>query len=125
MILVDSSGWLEFFTDGPYSRDFAHRLREPSNVITPTLVLYEVYKHVKRRRSEEDADKAAEAILNTEIVPLTEQLALSAADLSLQHRLAVADAIVLATARQYEATIYTCDEDFEGLAGVRLFSKKS
>jgi hypothetical protein len=50
-----SLGWIEFFADGPHAAEFAARLRQPTNVITPTVAIYEVYKWIKRERSEDDA----------------------------------------------------------------------
>jgi predicted nucleic acid-binding protein len=55
MTLIDSSGWIEFFTEGPLARTYAHHLRELHDVVTPTVVLYEVYKVIKRQRGEEEA----------------------------------------------------------------------
>ena len=117
MILVDSSGWIEFLTDGPLAREYARRLGDGSGIVTPSIVLYEVYKQAKRHRTDEDAAIAAAAIQKTEVIPLDDDLALEAADLSLEHRLAMADAIVLATARRYDAVVYTSDADFEGIEG--------
>lgn len=124
MIVVDSSGWLEFLTDGPLADEFAKRLRQPALVITPTIILYEVYKHSKRLRGEEGAMDAVAAMQKTRIVPLNDELALVAADLSIEHKLPMADAIVLATARLYEAEVVTSDADFDGVPGVTYIPKK-
>lgn len=124
MIVVDSSGWLEFFADGPYAEEFAARLRQPSNVLTPTVAIYEVYKWIKRQRSEDEAMRAAASMRKTRVVELSETIALDAADLSLEHKLPMADAIILATARAYSAEVYTTDSDFAGIDGVTVFSKK-
>ena len=123
MIVVDSSGWLEFLTDGPLANDFARRLRQPSSVLTPAIVVYEVYKHTRRLRGEEAAIDAVAAMRKTRIIPLTEEIALVAADLSLEHKLAMADAIVLATARLHDAEVITSDADFSGIAGAICIPK--
>ena len=123
MIVVDSSGWLEFLTDGPLADQFATRLRQPSAVITPTIVMYEVYKHSKRLRGEDGALDAVAAMQKTRVVPLSDELALVAADLSLALKLPMADAIVLATARLHEAEVVTSDVDFEGVPGVTYIPK--
>jgi len=60
----------------------------------------------------------------TQLVDLSEEIALTAADLSLAHKLPMADAIMLATARANDAELLTTDSDFEGIAGVTVFSKK-
>ncbi len=124
MIVVDSSGWLEFLTNGPLADDYAARLRQPATVITPTIVLYEVYKHSKRLRGEEGALDAVAAMQKTRLVPLNDELALVAADLSLEHKLPMADAIVLATARLHDAEVVTSDADFQDLPGVTYIPKK-
>jgi predicted nucleic acid-binding protein len=92
--------------------------------VTPSVVLYEVYKILKRDESEEDALKAVAQMMKTNVVPLTETLALEAVDLSLEHGLAMADAIVYATGRNQGAEIVTTDADLGRLEGVAFFSKK-
>ena len=79
------------------------------------IEVYEVYKVIRRDLSEERAVEAVSALRRAEIVPLDEALALEAADVSLEHGLAMADSIVYATARCHGATLVTADTDFEGL----------
>lgn len=124
MIVLDSSGWLEFFTDGPHAEEFTSRLRHPGNVLTLTVAMYEVYKWVKRERSEEEAMQAVATMKKTQVLDLTEELALMAADLSLTHHLAMADSMMLAAARAHNAELVTTDAGFEGVEGVTIFSKK-
>lgn len=123
MTLVDSSGWIEFFSGGENAGRYGSYLEEPSEVITPAIVLYEVYKIVKRERTEEEALLAAAQIQKTRVVPLSESLALAAADVSLEFRLAMADAIVYATARVENAELVTSDKDLRGLPGVTYVPK--
>ena len=123
MIVVDSSGWIEFFTGGSNARRFGRYLEKPSDLVTPTIVLYEVYKLVKRERTEEEALLAAAQIQKTRVVPLSESLALTAADLSLEHRLAMADAVVYATAQSEGAELVTGDRDLRALPGVTYIPK--
>jgi len=123
LIVVDSSGWLEFLTNGVLADEYAARLRQPAAVITPTIVIYEVYKHAKRLLSEEAALDAVAAMQKTRVVPLTIELAMVAADLSLAHRLPMADAIVLATAQAHDADVVTSDSDFAGIQGVLYVPK--
>jgi len=122
--LVDSSGWIEFFTDGPQASRYAPYLKEPSEVLTPTIVLYEVYKIVKRERTEEDALVCVAQMQKTGVLPLTERVALDAADLSLEHGLAMTDAIVYATARAHDAALVTSDADLKDLPGVTYHAKR-
>ena len=116
--LVDSSGWIEFFSDGPLASRYAPYVKDRTQLITPTIVLYEVYKKIKSARGEEAALLAAGRLSATQVVPLTESLALLAADLSLSHRLAMADAVVYATARDRGARLVTSDADLKDLPAV-------
>ncbi len=117
-VLLDSSGWIEFFTDGPLADCYAAYLTPRYQLITPTIVLYEVYKKIKRERGEESALLFAGRLNATQVVHLTESIALLAADVSLRHGLAMADAIVYATAQDQEAEVVTGDADLKNLPGV-------
>jgi toxin FitB len=124
VIVIDSSGWIEFFTDGPLAEEYASRLRRLAAVVTPVIVIYEVYKRLKRDLSEDDAIIAVSAMQRSQVVAITQEIALTAADLSLEHGLAMADAFVLATARHFQAELVTSDRDFEGVTGVTYLPKK-
>ncbi len=117
-VLLDSSGWIEFFTSGPLADRYAAYLNPRYQIITPTVVLYEVYKKIKRERGEETALLLAGRLNSTQVIPLTESIAFLAADLSLRHGLAMADAIVYATAKDQKAEVVTGDADLKALPGV-------
>jgi len=115
---MDSSGWIEFFTGGPGAERYAAYLTPRYQIITPTIVLYEVYKKIKRERGEETALLFAGRLTATHVVQLTESISYLAADVSLRHSLAMADAIVYATAKGQEASVMTGDADLKDLADV-------
>ena len=117
-ILMDSSGWIEFFTGGPLAERYAAYLTRRYNIITPTIVLYEVYKKIKREKGEETALLFTGRLSATHVVQLTESIAYLAADFSMRHGLAMADAIVYATAKDQEADVVTGDADLKDLPGV-------
>jgi predicted nucleic acid-binding protein len=123
MILVDSCGWLEYFTDGSLADKYYTYLKKTEEIITPTIILYEVYKKIKTERSEEDAILAAAQIQETRLIPLTESIALGAADLSLEYKIPLADAVIYATARSMNAKIVTSDIHFAKLSNV-IYLKK-
>lgn len=123
MVIVDSSGWIEYFTDGPLASVYARHLQNFSALTTPTIVLYEVYKKIKRERTEEDALTAAGIINRTTVIPLTESIALLAADLSIKYSLPMADAIVYATAVEKQCGLITSDRHFKDLSGVTFVGK--
>ena len=121
--LVDSSGWIEFFTDGPNAGLFADPLSDASWLVVPTVSVYEVFRVVLRRRGEDDALRAAALMSRGREVPLSSALALEAARLGHESGLGMADGIILATARLTGATLWTQDVDFEGMRHVRYFPK--
>lgn len=123
MILVDSSGWIEYFTDGPLADEFAPFLEVLPEVVTPTIVIFEVYRVIRRQRSEETATAAVAQMQKTQVVELDQFLALTAADLGIEHGLAMADAIVYATAQSEGIDLVTADSDFSGLPGARVFAR--
>lgn len=125
MKVIDSSGWLEFFTDGPLAERYAFLLNDLSQIITPVIVLYEVYKKIRRERGEEAALVAAAQLQKTQLIPVTDTIALRAADLSLEHHLAMADAIIYATAMLHDTLLITSDGDFKLIPGVLFLEKPS
>lgn len=115
MTVVDSSAWVEFLTGGPLAERFLHTIERMGEVVTPTVVLYEVFKRILRERGEDEAQEKVAYMRKTRVVPLSDGLAVSAARLALEHRLAMADAIIYATALSEGAEVLTLDPDFEGL----------
>ena len=119
MNVVDSSGWLEYFADGPNASFFAGAVEATDELIVPAINLYEVFKRVLQQRGENDALEAAALIMQGEVIPLDATLALSAAKLSADLRLPLADSVILATARAEGAVLWTQDAHFRDLEGVR------
>ena len=124
MNVVDSSGWLEYFADGPNAGFFAPAIEDVSSLIVPTISLYEVFKRVLQQRGEGEALQAIAVMMEGRVVELTAEIALEAARLSVERRLPMADSVMLATARAYDAVLWTQDADFEGMEGVRYVAKK-
>lgn len=123
MKVVDSSGWVEFLSDGALADQWSRHLEDLAQVLTPTVVLFEVYRWVKRERGEPEALAVAAQLEKTRLVPLTPTIALTAADYGLEHGLAMADAIVYATAAIHRAGLVTSDRDFAALPGVTYLEK--
>lgn len=124
MNVVDSSGWLEYFSDGPNAKFFSPAIETTHDLIVPTLSLYEVFKRVLQQRGENDALQAVAHMQQGQVVELTSPIALSAARLSADTKLPMADSVMLATARAYHATFWTQDADFEGVEGVKFVVKR-
>ena len=125
MNVVDSSAWLEYFANGPNAAFFAAPIEQADDLVVPSLTIYEVFKRVLQQRDEGDALRAVAVMQQGAVVDLGVRLALAAARLSLDTRLPMADSVVLATARQHDATVWTQDADFEQLSGVRYRPRKS
>ena len=124
MNLVDSSGWLEFFADGPNADHFVAPITATDDLIVPTIIIYEVFKRVLQQRSENEALQAVAIMQQGLGVDLDDSLALSAAKLSAENKLPMADSIILATARQFNAIVWTQDADFAGFEDVKYFEKQ-
>lgn len=120
MISIDSYGWIERFTNGPKATMYNQIIdsKQPQDIITSVVVLYEVYKKVKAKRSEEEALLSIAVLSQTTIVPVDSTLSLEAADYSLEHGLHFSDALVYATARRWKARLYTSDDDLRELKSV-------
>ena len=124
MNVVDSSGWLAYFADEPQAKHFNKPLTDPAALIVPTVSIYEVFKVVLRESSENEALQAVAAMQKGKVIDLTPSLAMTASKLSLTHKLPMVDSIILATAREYEAILWTLDSDFKNVKGVKYYSKK-
>lgn len=125
MNVVDSSAWLEYFANGPNTRFFAPAIEDTAHLVVPTVSLYEVFKRVLQQADESKALQAVATMQQGKVVDLEATLALSAAKISLDHGLPLADSVILATARAYDAPLWTQDDDFKGLEGVRFRKKRS
>src|SRR4030067_2944929 len=123
MNVVDSSGWLEYFADGPNADFFAPAIEKAGDLLIPTLSLYEVFKRVLQQKGEGEAPQAIAVMHQGAVVDLDAVLALNAAKASVELGLPMADSIMLATARAYGATLWTQDADFKNIEGVRYIQK--
>ncbi len=124
MNVVDSSGWLEYLSDGPNAPTFASPLATTSRLIVSTINIYEVFKVVLRERGEDAALQAVALMQQGQIIDVTPEIAWHAAKNSLEHKLPMADSIIFTTAQTHSATLWTQDEDLEGLPGVKYFRSR-
>jgi predicted nucleic acid-binding protein len=124
MNVVDSSGWLEYLADEPNADFFAPAIENPKELIVPAISLYEVFKRVHQQRGEHDALKAVAQMLRGQVIELDTPLALRAAKASIDFGLPMADSIILATTLAFEAMLWTQDEHFKTIEGVRYVEKQ-
>ncbi len=124
MNVVDSSGWLEYFADGPNADFFASGIENVPELVVPSISIYEVFKRVLEQRGEGEALQAVAVMQQGSVVDLDAALALRAARISVDSGLPMADSVILATARAHNATLWTQDSDFAGIEGVRYVEKR-
>ncbi len=124
MNIVDSSGWLEYFAEGPNADFFAPAVEKVNELITPSISLYEVFKRVMQQRSGEEALKAVAIMAQGRVIDLDMSLALAAAKTSAEEKLPMADSIILATARAFEAIVWTQDADLADIERVQYIKKQ-
>jgi predicted nucleic acid-binding protein len=123
MNVVDSSGWLEYFADGPNADFFAPAVEKVAELVVPSISIYEVFKRVLQQRDESDALQAVAVMQQGMVVDLDTAIALNAAKLSVELKLPMADSVMLATARAHDATLWTQDADFRDVESVQYVEK--
>ena len=124
MNVVDSSGWLEYFADESNASFFAPAIQTISELVVPSISLYEVFRKILQQKNEEEAFRAVALMMQGSVGDLTSAIALNAAGLSLKFKLHMTDSVMLATAQAYDATFWTQDADFENIPGVRYVRKQ-
>lgn len=123
MNVVDSSAWLEYFAGTSLAKPFVRIIEEPLKLLIPSIVIYEVFKKILLERGEDVALQIIAHMKTAQVVDLDLELSLWAAKRGKDLRIPMADSIILATAEKYQATIWTLDQDFKGLPGVKYFKK--
>jgi predicted nucleic acid-binding protein len=121
--LVDSSGWVEYFTAGVNAQRFMQPIQDVENLVVPTICLYEVFKRLLLDLGEESALQGVGIMSLGQEVALDRTIAIEAARISVAHKLAMADSVILATARTQDATLWTQDKHFQAITGVHYFDK--
>lgn len=122
MNVVDSSAWLSWISDARNAQHFAVPIQDLENLLVPTITLTEVFKSMLRQTDVTKAMQAVTLMKLGKIVPLDDELAVDAAAYGIKLKLPLADSIIYATARRYDATLWTQDADFRDLPGVRFFT---
>jgi predicted nucleic acid-binding protein len=123
MNVIDSSGWLEYFAGGKNSSFFTPVIENMPDVVVPTVSIFEVFKRTLIEKNRNDALEAVAMMYDGIVVDLDREMALIAAELSFELKLPLADSIILATARAYNATLWTQDEHFKDIEGVEYIEK--
>lgn len=118
MRVVDTSVWIEWLLGSAFSKKLAKQFPKKDRCVVPTLVQLELSKWLLREVGEERADQVIAYTQKCIVIPLDTTIALLAAELHRQYKLATADAVVYATARELGADLITCDAHFAKLPDV-------
>lgn len=118
MNVVDTSGWLEYFAGSANASFFAPAIEDTEHLIVPVICIYEVFKKALQSQGQAMAEIRVADLVKGNVIDLDASLAMSAAMLSAELKLPMADSIILAVAREHQATLWTQDEHFKGLPGV-------
>ena len=124
MNVVDSSGWFEYLANGPNAGFFSAPIQDTSNLLTPPICLYEVCKRVLAQYGEERALEVVGAMSLGNLVDLSSQIAVEAAWISIEYKLAMADSLILASAWAQKAVLWTQDAHFKDIEGVKYIEKR-
>lgn len=124
MNVVDTSGWLEYFEGGPNAIRFSVPIKENTELVVPTICIYEISKVILRESDENHLLQALAAIQKGKIVALSPSISTAAAKISLKYKLPMADSIIYTTAKEFNATVWTQDVDFKDLPNVNYIPKK-
>ncbi len=124
MNVVDSSGWLEYFADGPNADYFSVPIEDTESLIVPTISLYEVFKRILQQRDETEALNKIAFMQLGKVIDLSSPTALHAAKISADLKIPMADSIMLASARELDALLWTQDADFKGLKDLNFTERK-
>lgn len=123
MNLVDSSGWLEYFANGPNANFFAPPIQDAGELLVSTINLYEVAKRMAQQYGTSQVLRNLTVMRRGAIVPVDENIALQAAQLSATYQLPMADSLILATAQAHKAMLWTQDAHFAMIPGVQYVAK--
>lgn len=121
--LVDTCGWIEWLLNSSLAENFERYLKHPDNLVVPTIIQFELYKWICREKNEETALEIIGITEQSQVIPLSTTIALTAAELANKYQLAMADAIIYATAQQNQATIITSDQHFKDLPQIIFVQK--
>ena len=123
MNLVDSSGWLEYFSGSSNAQIFAPAIENIEELIVSTINIYEIYKKILTERDENSALEAAGIMQQAKVIDVSLSISIQAAMLSRQFKLPMAGSLIYTTAIQNDAILWTQDSDFKNLKDVKFIKK--
>ncbi len=124
MNVVDSSGWIEYFLNSPMAAFFAPAAEDVTQLIVPSIALFEVHRFLSRTSAPSDRDVCLDVMRRAQVVDLTVARAIAASETAQKCKLAMADAIMYSIGREFKATFWTQDVDYKGLPGVKYQARR-
>ena len=123
MNLVDSSGWLEYLADSKNAKNFSSAIEKTDELIVSTINIYEIYKKVLLEKDENSALQVIGLMQQAEVIEVSSSIAIQAAKFSYEKKVPMTDSIIYITAKINDAIVWTQDNDFKDLEGVKYFKK--
>ncbi len=120
--IIDSVGWIAYFKGDPLANGYRSHILQQSDILCPTIIIYEVSKKIEQQISRQAAAMAVAQMIKCQVVPLDQSAAMYAARVSIEQKLAMADAIIYSAALISGATLLTSDAHFNGLPQVVIVS---
>jgi toxin FitB len=123
--IVDSSGWIEYFTAGKNGPLFRKVILQNDNLIVPAISIYEVHKRLSQLTPADTVNECIAVMQKARVINLTPERAVAASHIATQHQLAMADAMMYAIALEFDALFWTQDVDYKGLANIEFHAKNT
>ncbi len=123
MRVVDTSAWIEWVQATALGETLAPELPRNDEWIVPAIVHHELARWLAREMSAEESARLLAFMTELVVIPLTTDIATKAALFAARHKLAMADAIIYATAMDSGADLLTCDAHFANLSHVVYLAK--
>ena len=115
-VLLDSCAWIEYLSASKKGEKVRKIVESSTLIVASTVNIAEIYKHLLDGTDIETANDAINEVLKRSVVvPLFLDASILAAELKHEHKMALGDALILATALVKKAKLVTFDSDFKGL----------
>ena len=122
-VLVDSWAWIEYFKGSQSGLKAKEIIESSQKILLSTINASEIY-HFLLKNKPAEAEKLIKFVLSSSfVIPLDSSIALKAAKIKYDKKIGLADAIVIATAEENNATILTGDDDFKEMKNVIFIGK--
>lgn len=124
MNIVDSSCWLEYFSDSKVGNSVSSAIEDLDSLLVPSITIYEVFKKIVAEKDEDSALLATAHMKQGTVIDLDSDLSIFSAKVGKEHALPMADSIIYATAIKHNCILWTQDKHFKDLENIRYFEKE-